>query len=484
MIILITGTPGSGKTLYAVSKIIEREQQNEKHLKLNPKIFERNFSIIELNCDKQILIEASAFDGDQKIYEDIRNVLKHSDNEKITVSQLFDEFQSFSGLSSANRYETYFYDSVIYNELIKYINNQLDLKLEFILDVRQQYADINGLKVENVLKTPEDWRKTPDGSIVYYDEAQQHERFRSGTQSNKDEIVQKLQVHRHTGHDIWFITQSPRFLNAFVLDLVGEHFHLHRPYGAKLASVYYWRSCRKQPQSQSSKEVSENEFLFKYPKNLFDYYKSATTHTVKFKIPKKAYYIIAAILVLAFIVFKMVTSDKTQKFIKPSSETTSQDEQSQKSTQTISEDKLSNECRKGINVEKPECVKWFDQMTSEQAKNENGTYTIKYDPNKPYDLDYQQFQYQVTSTPQFVGCVQYDHKYYAYTQQGTRLNVSQDECKKYMSGDRPFNPMYVQQNQGNFNNANVNNSVNYQNNNQSPVEQMAKIEQAKQQGLI
>ncbi|ATZ66930.1 zonular occludens toxin domain-containing protein [Acinetobacter haemolyticus] len=482
MIILTTGTPGSGKTLFAVSKIIEREQQNEKHLKLNPKIFERNYSIIEVNCDKEILIESSVFDGDQKLYEDIRNVLKHSDNEKITLSQFFDEFQSFSGLSLSNRYETYFYDSAIYNELIKYINNQLDLKLEYILDVRQQYSDINGLKVEHVLKTPEDWRTTPDGSIVYYDEAQQHERFRSGTSANRDEIVQKLQVHRHTGHDIWFITQSPRFLNAFVLDLVGEHYHLHRPYGAKLASVYYWRSCRKQPQSQSSKEVSENEFLFKYPKYLFNYYKSATSHSVKFKIPKKVWYILLAIIVLLIFVFNMLFNDKTQKFIKPDSSYPVKEQSKKNNALPISQDQLSTECRKGINVEKPECVKYFDELSA-GVNNENGTYTIKYDPNKPYDVPYDQFQYQVTSTPQFVGCVEWQGKYYAYTQQGTRLNVPQSDCERYMSGDRPFNPMYQPQQQG-YNNAQVNNSVNYQNDYQQNIEQMAKIEQAKMEGLI
>lgn len=450
MIILNTGTPGSGKTLFTVSKIIEREQQNEKHLKLNPKIFERNFSKIEINCDKEVLIEIASFDGDQKLYEDIRNALKSFDNQKITISTLFDQFQTFSGLSTATRYETYFYDTVIYNELIKYINNQLDLKLEYILDVRQQYADINGLKVDHVLKAPEDWRNTPDGSIVYYDEAQQHERFRSGTQSNKDDIVQKLQVHRHTGHDIWFITQSPRFLNAFVLDLVGEHYHLHRPYGAKLASVYYWRSCRKQPQSQSSKDVAENEFLFKYPKNLFDHYKSATTHTVKFKVPKKIWYVLAAIAVLGFIVFRMITSEETQKFVKPTigSASSSPEESKAKneSSDLIAIEQLDTECRKAENIEKQECSKWLDEL----AKPKGESYSITYDPNTPFDIDYSEFQYQVSSVPQFIGCVKWEGKYYGYTQQGTRLAVSQEDCKKYMNGDRPFNPMYKQSTGGSF----------------------------------
>ena len=52
-----------------------------------------------------------------------------------------------------------------------------------------------------------------------------------------------------------------------------------------------------------------------------------------------------------------------------------------------------------------------------------------------------------------------------------------------MSGDRPFNPMQQPQQQG-YNNANVNNSFNYQNDHQQNIEQLAKIEQAKIEGLI
>lgn len=445
MIVLTTGTPGSGKTLFAVHTIVEREQSNAKHLKLNPHIFNRNFEKIENNCDKQILINVSDFDGDQKVYEDMRNALAEYDQTSISVSTLFDSFQSFSGFSLEQRYEAYFYDSVIYNLILDLINNQLDLKLEHILHVRQQYADINGLKVDHVLKTPDDWRTTPDGSIVYYDEAQQHERYRSGTQSNKDEIVQKLQVHRHTGHDIWFITQSPRFLNAFVLDLVGEHYHLHRPYGAKLASVYYWRSCRKQPQSTASRELAENEFLFKYPKSLFKHYKSATSHSVKFKIPKKFFIIGTVAICLGIFVWNMVFSDKTQKFINPElvKEESSQNNQQGDKQQaaSIAPDLLDQECRKGINVEKPECVEWFDSK-SKQNNSESNIQRVSYNPDTPFDQQEIQdsIQYEVTAMPVFSGCTKFNGKYYAYTQQGTKLNVTSEDCRKLIeNGDRPFN---------------------------------------------
>lgn len=461
MIVLTTGTPGSGKTLFAVHTIVEREKSNAKHLKLNPHIFNRNFEKIENNCDKQIFINVSDFDGDQKVYEDMRNALAEYDQTNITVSTLFDSFQSFSGFSLEQRYEAYFYDTVIYNLILNLINNQLDLKLEHILDVRQQYADINGLKVDHVLKTPDDWRTTPDGSIVYYDEAQQHERYRSGTQSNKDEIVQKLQVHRHTGHDIWFITQSPRFLNAFVLDLVGEHYHLHRPYGAKLASVYYWRSCRKQPQSTASRELAENEFLFKYPKSLFNHYKSATSHSVKFKIPKKFFIISAVAICLGIFVWNMLFSDKTQKFINPESvkEESNQEKNQQGDKQqaaSIAPDQLDQECRKGINVEKPECVQWFDSK-SKQNNSESNIQRVSYNPDTPFDQQEIQdsIQYDVTAMPVFSGCTKFNGKYYAYTQQGTKLNVSSEDCRKLIeNGDRPFN-YFAKQQQQQFNSAQV-----------------------------
>ena len=371
------------------------------------------------------------------------------------------------------------------------VSKILELQKQF--PDRKIYSDIDGLQIDGVEQSPDDWRTTPDNSIVIYDEAQQHERFRAGTQANKDEIVQKLQVHRHTGHDIWFITQSPRFLNAFVLDLVGEHYHLHRSYGAKLASVYYWRSVRKQPQSLASRELAENEFLFKYPKQLFEVYKSATQHNVKLKIPKKLWMVVATIVIMLGFVVKMIYSDGSQKMLNGTLGTGTETEQEVKkatsnnalavnSASDLSSNDLSIECRKGINVEKPECVKWFDELSSDKQVNENGTYTITYNPNKPYDLDYDQFQYQVTDTPQFVGCVQWDGKYFAYTQQGTRLNVPQSDCQKYMNGDRPFNPIY-QPTQGNYN-ANFNNQVNNQDYNQQTAEQMAKIEQAKIEGLI
>lgn len=334
------------------------------------------------------------------------------------------------------------------------VSKILELQKQF--PDRKIYSDIEGLQIDGVEQSPDDWRTTPDNSIVIYDEAQQHERFRAGTQANKDEVVQKLQVHRHTGHDIWFITQSPRFLNAFVLDLVGEHYHLHRPYGAKLASVYYWRSVRKQPQSLASRELAENEFLFKYPKELFNVYKSATQHNVKLKVPKKLWLIVAAIVIMLGFVVKMIYSDGSQKMLNGTLGTASQKTELEVKKETsnsaltvnaasdLSSKDLNIECRKGVNVEKPECVKWFDDLSKNNSSVDSTgqvVQTVSYNPSKPYDFDQEEIQVTPTDFPRMSGVVKMANgRLMAIDQQGNYMqSVSQNDCKKWLSGYRPFN---------------------------------------------
>ncbi|MFX4994005.1 zonular occludens toxin, partial [Acinetobacter baumannii] len=78
-----------------------------------------------------------------------------------------------------------------------------------------------------------------------------------------------------------------------------------------------------------------------------------------------------------------------------------------------------------------------------QAKNDvrMETIAIKYNPNKPFDVDQSQIEYTVTAKPVFSGCIKKNGRYVAYTQQGTILHdVAQSDCKKLIEqNDRPFN---------------------------------------------
>nr|WP_252714850.1 hypothetical protein [Acinetobacter baumannii] len=82
-----------------------------------------------------------------------------------------------------------------------------------------------------------------------------------------------------------------------------------------------------------------------------------------------------------------------------------------------------------------------------KEKNDMQSIVLQYNPNKPYDVDVTQIQYEVTAKPVFSGCIKKNGRYVAYTQQGTILHgVSQSDCKKLIDqGDRPFNYFAKQQ---------------------------------------
>lgn len=156
------------------------------------------------------------------------------------------------------------------------------LILEHIKEGRQVYADIDGLCIEGVQPAPDDWRDTPDGSVVVYDECQQ--RFGPDGQGRaKNPAIQALEVHRHTGHDLIFITQRERLLHAHIRDLVGRHYHIQRQYGSHNVKIFR----RDEAIDTKSKSAlnSCDQSLWRYDKKLFDCYKSATVHTHKMALP-------------------------------------------------------------------------------------------------------------------------------------------------------------------------------------------------------
>jgi zona occludens toxin len=53
------------------------------------------------------------------------------------------------------------------------------------------------------------------------------------------------------------------------------------------SKVYLWRYAQANPNTRSAKSDAESTHIFKFPKYLYNYYKSATIHTHKTKIPTK-----------------------------------------------------------------------------------------------------------------------------------------------------------------------------------------------------
>lgn len=128
----------------------------------------------------------------------------------------------------------------------------------------------------------EDWVDCPQGAIIVIDECQGTFRPRANGAA-VPKCVSQLEVHRHSGHDLFLITQHPMLLDGNVRRLVGRHFHVVRFYGFQKSTIHEFQSVRENV--KSLKGSIEKHFV--YPKEVFSWYKSADLHTVKKRIPAR-----------------------------------------------------------------------------------------------------------------------------------------------------------------------------------------------------
>ena len=372
---------------------------------------------------------------------------------------------------------------------------------------RQIYCDIKELLIPEVEPAPDDWRQTPDGSIIIYDEVQYRKEYEyKGNQYSQDQMIKDLTIHRHTNKDLWLITQDPQRIEKGIHKLIDRMYYIKRPASKpKYTNVFEFDKWLSNPEPAANRNAKHKKYLdfyrFHFDDKYQSLYKSATDHSsIKFKLPKQLFVFLAIIIaILAFVGVGLMNTNtfnvhrfedkEKQKDVKKETFTTNP--ANVQASDPNAKPDLNIECRKGINVEKSECVKWFDELSKNKGSvtgQDAQTTLVSYNLDKPFDTQHIQdsIQYNVTAKPILSGCMKTNSGYQAYTQQGTRLNVSQDDCKKIMSGDRPFNYFKEQQQNGlsTQNYSATNNPQPSTPTHQTDKEQLAKMEAAKQQGLI
>jgi len=133
---------------------------------------------------------------------------------------------------------------------------------------------------------PEEWQSLPAGSVMLIDEAQDF--FPVGSLAVPDWVLQ-LSKHRHKGIDGFLITQAPTFVHSFVRKLCGEWLDVVRMFGRNASSVH----CRSKV--DDSQAITSSQ-IYKYDRDIWKLYESATVHTSHGRIPFKVFAVIGVVV--------------------------------------------------------------------------------------------------------------------------------------------------------------------------------------------
>ena len=304
---------------------------------------------------------------------------------------------------------------------------------------------------EGVTLLPDSWEDCEPDSLIIIDEVQMHEKFSKHFSARRDQEIAGLTMIRHKRQDIWMISPNPALVNSDVRNLVNQYFWLE-PVGKTTTKCFCFDKVYNNVTKSIKEKNAYDTFTYTIQEKYYKLYKSTIDGKASgrnFNLNMKLISFIVGMVLVCFIIgglFLYLAKDTKSNVNKlqemETKNKSSKPNQSNEMGVLPTTGDLSVECRKGINVDKPECVKYFNNLTDNRMSVSD--IAVQYDPNKPFNQDDIQkvvsTTYQVTAKPVFSGCMKKNGKYYAYTQQGTKLNVSQSDCKEMIeNGDRPFN---------------------------------------------
>lgn len=156
---------------------------------------------------------------------------------------------------------------------------------------------------------PRLWFELPDNAIIVIDEAQgSAEVPMFGVRDPRQPVpphASNFEIMRKKGHEVHLITQDPRFLDVHVRRLCNKHLHYFRVFGSSKVARYELERCFNDVEKFSSnKEASRT--IITLDKKYFGVYTSAKAgHHFKFRPPKKAVFFFCALLVTAWLGYRV-----------------------------------------------------------------------------------------------------------------------------------------------------------------------------------
>ncbi len=253
-----------------------------------------------------------------------------------------------------------------------------------------------------------DWQAEPDGTIFLIDECHNDLPTRPSSAA-VPEHIKMLAEHRRRGFDFYFISQHPGNIDSFVRKIVGSpgwHRHIKRLWGQDFVSILEWDAVNLNCEKANSSHKDGTSSQSRFPKEVYNWYESATIHTNKRKVPKMLIVFIVAVLVaavMAFIAYKRVTAGTDMKNHIPTAPA-----DSGATTGQI----IGGPANKHVTTDE------YLELRRPRVPGFPHTAPAYDDVTKP------------VVAPFPAACVQNASKCHCFTQQATRLHISEDICKQ------------------------------------------------------
>lgn len=251
----------------------------------------------------------------------------------------------------------------------------------------------------------------PPNSVLVVDEAQGVFRPRSSSAAVPDHVA-ALETHRHTGVDLWLVTQHPGLLDANVKRLVGRHIHLHVTWMGRY--LLEWSEAVS-PGDRGTRATA-TRVRYRLPKKVFGLYKSATEHVkVKRRVPWQVAVFVVTLLGVAFGIYRAYSSVRHR--MQGGGGQTPVAGAPGRTADTKFAGQPAAPALVGVAVEefkprlvaRPETAPLYDQL------------------RKPVVM------------PILAGCMVHGDECSCYTQQATRVDVTEGVCRAWLKRP-PFNP--------------------------------------------
>ena len=282
------------------------------------------------------------------------------------------------------------------------------------------HNDIPGLSIPGwQVFDPKEWEKLPAGALGIIDEA--WEEFPVTGRGQTPDWVQQLAKHRHLGLDFVVIVQQPMLLDSFVRRLVDRHFHVVRKFGTRFATIYenpvgVVEDCQK---PGSRKDMIRHEY--RYNAEAFTWYKSAELHTVKRRLPARIYLLIVAPIVFGLAVWLAWLQ------LRPSSAKNKLEGQTAALVPGAASSPSPGEF---VPVSSPGAAGAHASMSPAE-------YAVAYTPRLaglPHTAPIYDGVTQPQQAPYPAACLASAKRCQCYSQQGTRLDMAGDLCRKLSDG--------------------------------------------------